>query len=99
MRLLRRRRPPQPALLYPGIRLRIKCSAGSLVEADSTQLYYIAKFGMRLEPCEFSCPPHCTMHNWAELFPGDGMDFHGQDLRIEMQPVLLPGELADFLAP
>lgn len=69
----------------PGIRLRIiDRSLGTLVDSDSRQLNYIARFGLRESP------------GWYELFPGDGMSYMGERrLKIEIQPVTLADMPAD----
>lgn len=59
---------------HPGIRLRISCAHGPLLETDSDHLNLIAQYGAT---------------GWYELFPGKDMSFVGSDLVIEMLPVQL----------
>jgi hypothetical protein len=67
---------------HPGIRLRISCHAGTLFEADSDLLHYLA--AMRMMGRE-----------WFEIFPGEGNEFAGGHLRIQAQAVELADDYPD----
>jgi hypothetical protein len=78
--------PADPNPAHPGIELRISNLSGELVRADSDHLFYSALAAGR-------------MHDWLELIPGLEMPYQfGADeprschLRIEIKPVILPGE-------
>lgn len=62
-----------------GVRLRVASRNGTLIDADSLQLHYIARYGMIAE------------FGWVELFPGDGAR---SDIRVEIKAVVI-GEPPD----
>lgn len=74
-------------MTHIGIRLRITCPAGDLVDLDSDHLHLAARLaGLDTE-------------GWRELFPGDGMGYLSvngpRDLVITVQPVELPDDYPD----
>jgi hypothetical protein len=91
------RRGSKPGRWHPGIQLRISTLNGPIVEADSANLYYSAKFGAAGEPCDPSCMPGCQKHGWVNLVAGDGgfgmiwpgSDFSVVPLKIEMRAAKL----------
>lgn len=66
---------------HPGVRLRIvHGAAGPLIDIDSDQLHYSARFGSREDPGR----------GWYELFPGENMTYMGErSLLIQVKPVTL----------
>jgi hypothetical protein len=100
----RRRQLPRLLYKHPGVRIRISVPTGKIVDADSLQLYYSARFGSAAEndPCTPECRPGCDTHGWSDLVGGMIGElgqalpiepgFSTVPLRIQIKPV----ELTDF---
>lgn len=77
-----RRRPKT----FPGVQFRISTINGVIIDINSEQLYYAARYG-----------EYCDEHGWLNLVAGgaDGMQVPGSEfsvvpLKVEIKPVQIP---------
>lgn len=74
----------------PGIRLRISTQNGVVLETDSAQLHYMARYAKYGDhPCTPACEPG---HEWLNLIAGGdhgALEFTQVPVKIEIQPAIL----------
>jgi hypothetical protein len=85
---IRRHKPKE----YPGVRFRISTLNGVVLDVDSADLYFAARYGGQDDGCTPACVPGCEKHGWTDLIAGgpDGaMEFTRVPLKIQVRPVML----------